>query len=173
MTGEVRRLAIILGALMAVFAALAVRVVLDLTSDVDSLQSDVSSLAVAYEDAREDDPELPPAEEIVETPVSLVPGEPGRDGEDGRDGVDGEDGVDGQSPECLLTITRCVGATGAQGEQGPAGANGVDGVDGQDSTVPGPTGPQGPPGPPTDCEPAHHWTTVQIQGDDYRACVHD
>lgn len=97
-------------------------------------------------------------EAAVATYLLFHPPTPGTDGTDGTNGVDGQDG---ETPVCYFEENQCQGAPGTNG------------TNGADSTIPGPTGPQGPPGPPTQCEAGHHWETVQIQGQDYRACAAD
>lgn len=154
-TSDVRRLVIVLATLMVAFGGFLLWRGLGLVNDLEDLNNDVANLSAAYESAREDDPTLPPAEEVIDEPAPRD----GIDGRDGRDGRDGVDGRDGQSPPCLLLITRCVGATGPPGRP-PTDAEvyaqvlayltanppppGEDGADGSDSTVPGPQGPQGP-----------------------------
>ncbi len=173
----------------------------DLASDVNVLEDTLASRGAVIDqlvtdqlklrDQLQDEgitPDVGPPTQTIREIIREQPiiGEAGKDGVDGVDGRDGTDGRDGVTPACWFEQSQCQGADGLDGADGvdgqdgadstvpgPAGATGATGATGADSTVPGPTGPAGPPGPPTQCEPGHHWTTVQIQGDDYRVCAAD
>ncbi len=111
--------------------------------------------------------------EIIREGAIGPAGESGATGPRGEQGIAGRDGRDGTTPACWFEEAQCQGADGADGVDGQDGATGATGAD---STVPGPQGEPGatgPPGPATECEAGYHWTTVAIQGDDYRVCTAD
>ncbi len=179
MTSDIRRLVIILGVLLFVFGAFSLWKILDLSNGQERLESDLANLAAAYEQARMEDPELPPAEDVIDDPaprdgIDGADGRDGRDGKDGRDGVDGEDGQDGITPACWFEQSQCVGPAG------PAGADGIDGEDGAPGLAgpqgeAGATGAQGPRGEPgadgQTCDPGYTLQPARIQGNDVMVCT--
>lgn len=91
--------------------------------------------------------------EVVDEPITPIPGPAGKDGKDGQDGAPGRDGLPGavgpQGPAGVQGVAGPKGDTGAQGIQGPkgdTGAQGPAGPAGKDG-LPGATGPQGVAGP--------------------------
>ena len=168
-------LAVAMLAVGAMLAVVVVLMVLRLGDRVESTEAEMRDLAAAYEKARERQPGLPPAEDIVEG-VELPPsvqGERGPAGRDGRDavavdGIDGRDGADGFTPPCYFLPTQCVGADGRDGVDG---TDGRDGADGADSTVPGPKGDQGDPGAP--CPEGYSWQPDTLKGDEVLVCTKD
>ena len=136
-------------------AALIVVMVLRLGDRIERTDAEMRDLAAAYEAAREQQPSLPTADEIIDG-IEVPPGVKGDRGPAGRDGRDGQDGEDGITPDCYFTTLRCVGEpgpVGPAGEPGPVGATGEAGPQGEPGPAgaqgePGPAGPQGEPGPP-------------------------
>lgn len=196
MTTEIRRLVIVLACLVLALVVFMTWRGLLLAADVSDLHDDLANLSAAYEEARVDDPQLPPAEDVIDEPAP-------RDGIDGTDGRDGRDGRDGLTPSCMLLLTQCVGAQGPEGRpptdeeisaavvaylaanppagggEGTVGPAGPGPTDAQiDAAIErycathgdcrGPQGPQGEPG--TRCDPGFALVTIKIQGDDYLLC---
>ena len=137
-----RRVGAALFAAGVLLAALIVMMVLRLGDRIEQTDAEMRDLAAAYEAAREQQPSLPTADEIIDG-IEVPPGVKGDRGPAGRDGRDGRDGI---TPDCYFTPLRCVGEPGPVGPAGPAGPQGEQGERGPQGE-PGPAGAQGEPGP--------------------------
>lgn len=139
----VRRLAIVVGVLVALGAAWLVFTVVRLAVQTDDYGDTIAQLedsnhaqdeALREANRRLEDAGQPPV--TVPEPSPGTPGEPGAAGEEGPPGPQGPAGEDGKR-----------GPRGFTGLDGPRGATGPAGADGEDGAR-GPQGEPGPPGPP-------------------------
>lgn len=129
--------------------------------DADDARADDErdSLAAGVEVLREqvidlgEEPDAPPAEDLVDSPVDVQP-IPGPQGPEGPRGPVGPEGPPG--PIGIAGLDGKDGAAGISGNTGPVGPPGAEGVEGAAGAAGpvGPTGPAGPAGPAGSTGPA-------------------